>query len=158
QWHRTRIDKPFTARYEYDVAISFAGEQRDYAEELATLLRAQKVRVFYDNFEQAELWGKNLFEHLLRIYSEQSRYCIVFVSAEYATKMWTVHERRSAQERVLKERDVEYLLPVRVDDTRLPGLPDTVAYLKIDLGIKEIARLFVRKLGVAIGTRLDEQW
>jgi hypothetical protein len=76
----------------------------------------------------------------------------VFVSADYASKMWTVHERRSAQERVLKDRDVEYLLPIRVDDTRLPGLPETVAYVSIGVGIKKIARLFVRKLGVAIGT------
>jgi hypothetical protein len=75
QWHRTLVDKrPHTSRYKYDVAISFAGEQRHYAEELATILRAQNVRVFYDSFEQAELWGKNLFEHLSSIYSEQSRY------------------------------------------------------------------------------------
>jgi TIR domain len=152
-WHRTLIDGGrYAARYKYDVAISFAGEQRHYAEELATILRTHNVQVFYDSFEQAELWGKNLFEHLFIVYSEESRYCIVFVSAEYASKMWTVHERRAAQERVLKERAVEYLLPIRVDHTRLPGLPDTVAYLNVDLGIKEIARLFIRKLGVAIGT------
>jgi hypothetical protein len=153
KWHSTLIDKrPNTTRYKYDVALSFAGEQRRYADELAMIFRAQSVRVFYDSFEQAELWGKNLFDYLFSVYSEQSRYCIVFVSAEYASKMWTVHERRSAQERVLKERDVEYLLPIRVDDTRLPGLPDTVAYMSLGVGIKEIARLFVRKLGVAIGT------
>lgn len=151
QWHRTLADKrPNVGRYKYDVALSFAGEQRQYADELATILRAKNIRVFYDTFEQAELWGKNLFERLFAIYSEESRYCIMFVSAAYASKMWTVHERRSAQERVLKERDAEYLLPVRVDETRLPGLPDSVAYLSIKVGIGEIARLFVRKLGVTL--------
>jgi hypothetical protein len=152
RWHRAEIDKrPYTKNYEYDVALSFAGEDRPYAEELATVLNAHGVRVFYDTFEQADLWGKNLFEHLFAIYSERSRYCIMFISASYSEKMWTVHERRAAQDRVLKERDTEYLLPIRIDNTRLPGLPDSVAYLPISLGIRHIATLFLRKLGAAVG-------
>jgi TIR domain len=152
RWHADTISKRLkTVRYKYDVALSFAGEQREYAEELANIFKAQGVRVFYDDFEQASLWGKDLFEHLYRVHSEDSRYCIIFVSKEYATTMWTVHERRAAQERVLKNRDSEYLLPIRVDETRLPGLPDTVAYLSVKMGVREIGRLFIRKLGATIG-------
>ena len=136
-------------RYKYDVALSFAGEQRHYAAELAKLLQVHGVRVFYDDFEQARLWGTNLYDFLYKIYSEEARFCIVFVSQEYASKVWTIHERRSAQERVLQEKDNDYLLPIRVDGTRLPGLPTTVAYIDIDkMGVPEIARLFVRKLGI----------
>ncbi len=40
----------------YDVALSFAGEDRDYVEEVATILKSFKVRVFYDKFEETNLW------------------------------------------------------------------------------------------------------
>jgi hypothetical protein len=151
-WHKTIVSKrPYTAQYRYDVALSFAGEQRRYAEGLAEILRANGVRVFYDSFEQAELWGKNLFDYLYNVYSRESRYCIVFVSKEYAEKMWTVHERHSAQERVLLGRKSDYLLPIKVDGTKLPGLPATIAYLDLNEGIPRIANLFVRKLGGKVG-------
>jgi TIR domain len=146
-----------TPRYQYDVALSFAGEEREQAEELATLLREAGVRVFFDTFEQAELWGRNLFDHLFNVYSEQSRYCIVFVSSAYAGKMWTGHERQAAQQRVLQDRNAEYLLPVRFDDTELPGLPMTVAYVDAAMGMARIAQLLVRKLGasMAVGERAE---
>jgi len=118
----------------------------------AEVLRAQGVRVFIDSFEQADLWGKNLFEHLHRIYSTEARFCLMLISHHYVEKMWTVHERRAAQERVLNERNQEYLLPVRIDSTPLPGLPSTIAYLNASSGPKAIAQLFVRKLGGILGT------
>ena len=42
----------------YDIALSFAGENRVYVEEVAQALRSAGVSVFYDKFEQAGLWGK----------------------------------------------------------------------------------------------------
>ncbi len=41
----------------YDVALSFAGPQRDYARSLASALQDAGVRVFLDEFAQEELWG-----------------------------------------------------------------------------------------------------
>ena len=49
----------------YKVALSFAGEDRDYVEKVASQLVAEGVTVFYDKFEEATLWGKNLFTHLV---------------------------------------------------------------------------------------------
>jgi hypothetical protein len=46
--------------YAYDVCLSFAGENREYVEATAAELRKRGVRVFYDKYEQAELWGKDL--------------------------------------------------------------------------------------------------
>ena len=153
QWHQTIVDRrPNRSLFEYDVALSFAGEDRRYAEEIAEVLKAHGVRVFYDSFEQANLWGKNLFEHLHSVYSKKARFCIMLVSSAYASKMWTVHERRSAQERSLKERDSEYILPVRIDDTELPGLPSSVVYLDIRYGALHICKLFIEKLGGVLGS------
>ncbi|MFL6125415.1 toll/interleukin-1 receptor domain-containing protein [Actinophytocola sp.] len=132
---------------QYDVCLSFAGEQRGYVEEVASGLRARHVKVFYDGYEQVSLWGKDLGEHLDQIYRQAARYCIMFVSADYARKVWTTHERRSAQARAIEEHS-EYVLPVRFDDTEIPGLRPTVGYL--DLRVirpDQLVDLVVQKLG-----------
>ena len=51
-------------QYQYDVALSFAGEDREYVEDVATFLKGFGVKVFYDKFEQADLWAKDLYKHL----------------------------------------------------------------------------------------------
>jgi hypothetical protein len=66
------------------------------------------------------LWGKDLYEHLDWIYQKAARYCVLFASEAYANKVWTTHERRSAQARALQSNQ-EYVLPVRFDDTEIPG-------------------------------------
>ena len=37
--------------YNFDIALSFAGEDRQYVEEVAKVLRAMGFRVFYDKYE-----------------------------------------------------------------------------------------------------------
>ena len=108
------------------IALSFAGENRAYVEEVATGLRAAGVKVFYDAFESAELWGKNLIDHLADIYAN-ARYVVMFISREYVEKAWTTHERQHAQERALFAQE-EYILPARFDDTDVPGMTKTVAF------------------------------
>lgn len=133
--------------YEYDIALSFAGEDRSHAEALAMALVSRKIRVFYDKFEEHTLWGKNLIEYLHEVYSKRARYCIILISKNYVKKEWTRHERRSALERALHQ-EREYLLPIRLDDTSLPGLPETLGYIRFgDYKIDELADLVVRKLG-----------
>jgi TIR domain-containing protein len=132
---------------EYDVAISFAGEQRKEARDIAKGLTDAGVKVFFDEYEDAELWGKNLYEHLSEVYKDRAQYCLILVSAAYAKKVWTSHERRSAQARALQESQ-EYILPVRIDDTELPGLLPTVAYLDFNrYGADGICQAFLRKIG-----------
>lgn len=50
------------------------------------------------------------------------------MSAEYAKKLWTTHEKKSALARALEERS-EYILPVRFDDTEIPGIRPTIGYI-----------------------------
>ena len=117
--------------FEYDVALSFAGEQREYVEEVAKDLKSRGILVFYDDYERGALWGKDLYAHLSDVYYRMCRYCIIFVSAEYAAKVWPNLERRSAQSRALKEKQ-EYILPARFDGTEIPGLLDTVGYIDLN--------------------------
>jgi hypothetical protein len=109
------------AGWRWDVALSFAGAQRDYAGQVAEALTVWGVRCFYDADEQTELWGKYLAEELPAIYGEQAAAVVVFVSAEYVARDWTRLERRAALARAVRERR-ECVLPARFDDTPLPGL------------------------------------
>src|SRR5450759_5091951 len=89
--------------WRWDVALSFAGAQRDYVEKVAAVLKARGVRCFYDADEQIELWGKYLAEELPAIYGEQAATVVVFVSADYAARDWTRLERRAALNRAVRE-------------------------------------------------------
>jgi hypothetical protein len=133
--------------FEYDVALSFAGEDRPYVERVATFLKEAGVKVFYDRFEEVSLWGKNLYDHLSDVYGRQARYTVMFISQHYARKVWTSHERESAQARALEENS-ECILPARFDDTKVPGLPSTVGYLSLrGRDPKNLADLIVQKVG-----------
>ena len=115
------VDLGAEPKWQWDVALSFAGAQREYVRQVAEALQARGVRCFYDADEQIELWGKYLAEELPAIYGEQAAAVVVFVSAEYAARDWTRLERRAALGRAVRERR-EYVLPARFDDTPLPGL------------------------------------
>jgi hypothetical protein len=130
----------------YEVALSFAGEDRPYVRRVAEALRRTHVRVFYDEYEQASLWGKDLYGHLDDVYRKKARFCLLFVSKHYRSKVWTSHERQSAQARAFKERK-SYILPVRLDGTDIPGIRSTVAYIDgRTTRPKELAALVQKKL------------
>src|SRR4051794_4431733 len=114
-----------SGEFEYDFALSFAGEHRVTVEQFANLLKKEGFSVFYDNWKKAELWGRDLYQHLDEVYSKKARFCVMFVSAEYAAKAWTNHELKSAQARAFQENEA-YILPVRLDSTEIPGIRPTV--------------------------------
>src|SRR6266568_7885574 len=132
--------------WRWDVALSFAGAQRDYVGQVAEALRARGVRCFYDADEQIELWGRYLAEELPRIYARESAAVVVFISADYAGRDWTRLERRAAFSRAVAEAGV-YVLPARFDDSELPGLlPDVVTIDLRRYTPAQFADLVVEKL------------
>jgi len=144
--------------YTYDVALSYASENREYVEEVATFLKEFGVRVFYDKFEAVDTWGKDLYEYLNNVYKNKAKYTIIFASQHYVKKVWTDHERRAAQARALEESQ-EYILPVRFDDTEIPGLNNTVAYLDAREYLpKDISKFFLDKSGLGTNRRWWGSW
>ena len=136
--------------FQYDVGLSFAGEQRDYVEGVARELKSRGIRVFYDDYEKETLWGKDLYAHLHEVYHQYCRYCVIFVSMDYAKKVWPNKERESAQARALENTD-EYILPARFDDTPIPGLPDTIGYVDLRVTTREqLIDLILAKLGAQV--------
>lgn len=138
---------------EFDVALSFAGEDRKHAHELAEFLKRNGVTVFYDEFYKAELWGRDLYQHLQHIYKDKSRYCVVFVSEAYLLKSWTRHELKQAQARAFEESR-EYVLPIRLDNSSLPGLNATIGYVDLrTASVAEVACMLLEKLGRPVSSR-----
>jgi len=146
---RSHFSKPSVkveGKFEYDVALSFAGREREHAEALAQILEREGFSVFYDEFYPEQLWGKDLFTFFDEVYRKKSRYCVIFVSREYNEREWTIHERRSAQARALKEKGEEYILPIKVEDVELDGLAPTVGYVTLTKGLEHIGHLLLKKL------------
>ncbi|MDY9922763.1 toll/interleukin-1 receptor domain-containing protein [Methanobacterium sp.] len=133
-------------KYDYDVALSFAGEDREYVERVANCLLYKDVRVFYDRFKTVENWGKDLYIHFDEIYRKKARYCVMFLSKSYAGKLWTDHERENAQARAFQDKE-EYILPVRFDHTEIPGIRPTIGYIDAnDFEPEELAEMIVEKI------------
>jgi hypothetical protein len=131
---------------EFDIALSFAGEDRVYVDQVANLLRDSGVKVFYDLFEEANLWGKNLYEYLSDVYQNKALYTIMFISEHYARKLWANHERQAMQARAFQEHQ-EYILPARFDDTPIPGVLPTVGYISlVGRGPQEFVKVVKKKL------------
>ena len=115
----------------YHIALSFAGEDRNYVERVALSLVSKGIDVFYDKFEEADLWGKDLYSHLSEIYQTGAMFTVIFVSRAYSEKVWTNHERKAAQARALGENR-EYVLPAFFDEeVEVPGLLRTTHYIAL---------------------------
>jgi len=147
-YEMTKIGSPLSVKAQhYEVSLSFAGEQRWYVDEVAKALTTSGVEFFYAPYEEAKLWGEDLTEVFEAVFLHGSRFVVMFSSADYAAKMWPTFERRAAVERAMAQNEA-YILPVRFDDTKIPGVRETVGYQ--DARAKEpghIARLILQKLG-----------
>ncbi len=136
--------------FPYEIVISYASENIEYINEVAERLKQAGIRLFYAPFEEPELWGKSLSKELDAIYRNLGRHCLMFVSKDYARKVWPTFERQVAMERAMhqaaQERD-DYILACRFDQTEIPGMAEDIVYQ--DLTIKspeQIADLVVSKL------------
>ena len=133
-------------RFEYDVALSFAGEDREVAEKLAGLLRARNLSVLFDEFKPAEPASKDPVLHIAEIYRTKAWYCVMFLSQHYPLKKWTQEERISAQEHALRDAN-EYILPVRLDNTEVSGLVEKAGYMGLRTSsMEELVNLLDQKM------------
>jgi len=139
-----------TRTVQFEIALSFAGEDREYVDRVANLLRDSGVTVFYDLFEEASLWGKNLYDYLSEIYQDKALFTIMFISEHYARKMWTNHERQAMQARAFQEHQ-EYILPARFDETPIPGVLPTVGYITLQTKTPEAFVETIKRKLVATG-------
>ncbi|MGH2777389.1 MAG: TIR domain-containing protein [Actinomycetota bacterium] len=132
--------------HDFDIAVSFAGEDRDYVSEVVEGVK-DGMKVFYDEDYVVETWGEDLVDFFTNLYQHRARFVVMFISRHDADKMWTNVERRSALARAITQRSA-YILPVRLDDTQLEGLLPTVGYVDAN-------RLGLSGLGEAIKMKVS---
>lgn len=101
----------------YDVALSFAGEDRDYAEHLRDALEDLGHSVFYDLAEQHRILGEDVEAYLGPIYSSGSRYVVAVLGEMYGRKRWTLFESNQYKDRI----DKGQVLPIW--STKVPPMP-----------------------------------
>lgn len=132
---------------EYDVAISFAGADRNKARAIFKQCELLGLRAFYDNNEVDILVGKDLYQYLSDLYKNKATYCVILCSESYVNRRWTKLELRASQARAFEDLDEEYIIPVRVDDTEIPGIPFTIGHIDWAKGsAKTIADIILKKL------------
>jgi hypothetical protein len=144
--------------YKYDVTLSFAGEDREYVDRVANYLESKGIKVFYDRFEEVDLWGKDLGLHFDTVYRKSARYCIPFISGSYKKKIWTNYEIRTAIARAIQSNE-EYILPARFDDTEIEGIRPTLGFIDLTkYSAEQFAELIIKKVRNEPGTPITEKF
>lgn len=72
--------------YKYDIALSFAEEDRNIAVALARELGRKGISVYYYPDNIIETAGKQLSQKLTEIYTKDAKYAVVIVSDHYFKK------------------------------------------------------------------------
>jgi hypothetical protein len=111
--------------YPWDVAISFAGQDRATVLEFVKQLEEKGVFPFYDFNHQAQLWGVDLQKKLAEIYANDALYMVIFISPHYPEKDWTRFEFEIGK-MASQKRPETYILPIIIEDVAMVGLASTL--------------------------------
>jgi hypothetical protein len=117
----------------YDVAVSCAERQSDYAGRVVSAARALELRIFFDKEMTYVWWGKNFLAEGRRTYGRSTRHFVPFISAEYLTEPRPRDAFESAMSAAF-ERGDDYILPVLVGDVSVPPemLHPAIGYLRAE--------------------------
>jgi hypothetical protein len=131
---------------EYDIAISYAGEDLETASRLAEMLQEAGVSVYFSNARQARMVGERLEQVLSRIFGGGSLFVIALISGHYSEKDWPRFELQAARAEE-KRRGGVVILPVLVAEAKLEELPSDKVYLDLRrISIEEAAAILVAKV------------
>jgi len=128
-WEQLRADCGFrsdVANYEWDIAISFAGEHRALAEHVARQLDSLDVPVFFDQMHESNLLGQAWSTIFKGIFAEKSRYILCLLDKHHLEKIWPTFEREHFAPRVTAGE----VIPVYLDDTKFVGIPQDIVGIK----------------------------
>ena len=124
-WDELRTDCGFRESqkdYEFDIAISFAGENRELARAITEQLEMLDTHVFFDENFDANYLGRAWRTEFDRIFSHDSRLVVCLLDSHHNEKMWTTFERECFRPRVADAS----VIPIMLDDTKFVGIPDDI--------------------------------
>lgn len=140
--------------YQFDIAISFAGENRDLAELISSQLSELDISVFYDRNYEDNYLGSPWSGHFKDIFLEKSRLVVALLDKHHKSKVWPTFERDCFIERVGSGE----VIPIRLDDTKFPGIPDDLVsiYFIYDGDIVKNKDRIIDEVVLRIATKLDQ--
>lgn len=130
-WAKLRHDCGFRAAgrdFEYDFAISFAGENRNLAREIAQQLAMLDAHVFFDEQFETNFLGRAWSAQFERIFSRDSRLVVCILDRHYREKIWPTFERECFLPRVPSGE----VIPIFLDDTAFVGIPQDLIGIKFN--------------------------
>lgn len=116
--------------FEWDVAISFAGENRALAEFIGQQLRELDISVFYDRNYEDNYLGGIWSKQFLDIFVHKSRLVVAILDEHHKEKVWPTFERDCFTQRVPQAE----VIPVFLDKTIFPGIPADLVSIHFDYG------------------------
>lgn len=137
--------------YIYDVAISFAEEDRNAALALALAFELKGVNdVYYYPDKLTATVGKSLVNELKAIYTKKARYSVILLSKKYFKKPTAQEELKAIYKRVQRDPEINCVIPVNlkahVDLSKYPALK-RLAYLDWNFEPKKVVDILLSLLG-----------
>lgn len=142
----TRVD----TTEEYDFALSFAGEDRPFAERLYDHLSELGYGVFYDHAEQHRILAEDLEKFLGPIYRTNASYVIAILGRQYGQRRWTRFESDQFKDRFGEHTVIPIwakgAMPTAFDLTADVGGTTFDPDEELDLQARSVAELCARKM------------
>ena len=112
--------------FDFDFAISFAGENRTIARLIFDQLVTLDCSVFYDERYEANYLGKTWHKQFMEIFGNQSRFVVCLLDKHHRDKIWPTFERECFSLRV----EEAAVIPIYLDETIFPGIPQDIVGIK----------------------------
>jgi hypothetical protein len=154
-WEAMRQDCGFRYTdkdYEFDIAISFAGENREIARILTDQLQTLDCSVFYDRLFEANFLGSAWRKQFEDIFRNRSRLVVCILDKNHSEKIWPTFERECFSPRVIDRA----VIPVFLDETLFPGIPQDIIGIKFDAACDNLENSITDLLAIPIVERLSE--
>ena len=129
-WARTAGTTVDVTVHQFDVALSFPGEIRDYIRPIVTELERSlgPNTYFYDENYLSQLARPALDLLLQDIYGQRSHLIVVFLCADYQDKEWCGVEFRAIRE-IFTGREHDRIMFIKMDDGRVDGVFHNDGYI-----------------------------
>ncbi|MDQ3803648.1 MAG: tetratricopeptide repeat protein [Acidobacteriota bacterium] len=141
----------------FRIAFSFAGEKRDFVEQVAAILaqRFGKERILYDKFHQGEFSRSDLAFYLPDLYEGDADLVVAVFCPDYENKEWCGLEW-NAIFGLLKKRNVSEVMLTRFERVEGKGLRGLAGYTDLDeLTPEQAASVILERLAANEGKPKD---
>ncbi|HSH31915.1 MAG TPA: TIR domain-containing protein [Candidatus Saccharimonadales bacterium] len=106
------------SKIDYDLAFSFASENREYVETVKAECDKLGLVTYYDRERRIDQWGKSFIGEQRKVYGGyRTKHFVPFISKHYFTKPIPTDEFKAALLESTKRS--RYILPVKLDDSEV---------------------------------------